>query len=566
MLGKRNHQSDLFAADKEYLDKVGRESFYGFLALNRHRIFRDQDFAELYSTTRGRESAPPSILAIALLLQSYDRTSDAEAVERATYDARWCVALGTEIGLQPFAKSTFCCFRAKLILSEKARAIFERSLSYAREIGFLKNRKIKAACDTTHIFGKGAVKDTYNLLADGVRELVKTLQHLHAKGLNQWLKGRKQLYFGTSFKGAADIDWNDPEARAALLKTLLSDVTSLLKIAKQHQDTMPEDDTRRTELQQATHLLNYLVEQDTETNESGDASIKQGVAKDRIPSVSDPEMRHGRKSQSTRFNGHKATIAVDTETQLITATDVVAGNTYDSDNALALCQQTENNTGCEVETVIGDCAYGTGERRKEFEQAGIKVVAKAFPQPRANGFEKDHFDIDFVNNTVTCPEGHTTSKWHRARYKRGDGTQEPTKVFLFAPDLCGQCQFYSQCINTTKPGRGRRIKLHPEEALLREARAFQKTEIFKEQYRLRIIVEHRIARLVYLGVRKSRYFGRKKTAFQLAMAAAVANFTLMAAWTAQNPVDLVSILAFALLIAVTMAKSLLSKRFSYQIT
>ena len=42
-------------------------------------------------------------------------------------------------------------------------------------------------------------------------------------------------------------------------------------------------------------------------------------------------------------------------------------------------------------------------------------------------------------------------------------------------------------------------------------------------------VEHRLARLVQLGIRQARYVGRAKTLFQLAMTAAVANLTLVAA-------------------------------------
>jgi hypothetical protein len=41
--------------------------------------------------------------------------------------------------------------------------------------------------------------------------------------------------------------------------------------------------------------------------------------------------------------------------------------------------------------------------------------------------------------------------------------------------------------------------------------------------RERVVVEHRIARLVQLGIRRSRYFGRTKTRWQVVMAAVVAN-------------------------------------------
>jgi len=136
---------------------------------------------------------------------------------------------------------------------------------------------------------------------------------------------------------------------------------------------------------------------------------------------------------------------------------------------------------------------------------------------------------------------------HQGHYMRRDGTKVIGKVFMFDDAVCGQCQWYQQCGSSNK-GRGRTISIHPDEAFLQEARAFQKTETFKEQYRERIAVEHRIARLIQLGARKSRYFGREKTAFQLAMAAAVANFTLMAAWQVQNRDDSLLMLTFALAI------------------
>ena len=38
----------------------------------------------------------------------------------------------------------------------------------ARQSGYLKKRGMRVALDTTYILGRGAVKDTYNLLADGI--------------------------------------------------------------------------------------------------------------------------------------------------------------------------------------------------------------------------------------------------------------------------------------------------------------------------------------------------------------------------------------------------------------
>jgi len=72
-------------------------------------------------------------------------------------------------------------------------------------------------------------------------------------------------------------------------------------------------------------------------------------------------MRHGRKSERRRFDGHKAQVAVDPESQLITAADVLAGNAVDHERALQLVEQSEANADTVVEEVVGDCAYGDGD-------------------------------------------------------------------------------------------------------------------------------------------------------------------------------------------------------------
>jgi len=94
--------------------------------------------------------------------------------------------------------------------------------------------------------------------------------------------------------------------------------------------------------------LEQLVGQDVERSTSG-VNLKQGVARDRIVSVHDPEMRHGRKSSAKRFDGHKGAIAVAAESQLITAVEVLAGNETDNTKALEPGAASEENKGIEVE-------------------------------------------------------------------------------------------------------------------------------------------------------------------------------------------------------------------------
>ena len=118
---------------------------------------------------------PPSLLATALLLQSHDKVSGAEAKARADFDIRWKVALEIEVEDRPFAKTTLQVFRAQPILHDKVREVFESSLRLARESGYLKRRRMKLALDTTNILGQGAVRNTCNLLADGMVKLMRSL-------------------------------------------------------------------------------------------------------------------------------------------------------------------------------------------------------------------------------------------------------------------------------------------------------------------------------------------------------------------------------------------------------
>ena len=185
MLGQRSAQWGMFEADALYGDFVGRKNFYGFLASQRNELFRDEDFAALYCRDNGRPSVPPSLLATALVLQTYDRVSDDEATRRAAFDLQWKVALGVELDVRPFAKSTLQEFRAQLILHEQTGAIFQQSLEVAKRRGVWKKghpqherQQMQLTLDTTHILGRGAVKDTYNLLADGIVQVLRGLAKL----------------------------------------------------------------------------------------------------------------------------------------------------------------------------------------------------------------------------------------------------------------------------------------------------------------------------------------------------------------------------------------------------
>ena len=448
MLGERSDQRGLWEADRLYLDHVGKDTFYGLLASLRGRLFRDSDFAVFYCADNGRDSVPPSLLATALLLQSHDKVSDAEAKARANFDIRWKVALGIEVEDRPFAKSTLQVFRAQLILHDRVREVFESSLRFARESGYLKRRSMKVALDTTNILGRGAVRDTYNPLADGTVKLLRALAQVEGISVGKWAKAQGYgRYLASSIKGEAAIDWSDKRARAALLAGIVRDADRLLELSRQAQGELPEDSVKRQQIVAGAELLGQLLLQDIE-RKGGDGdgdgddgvSLKGGVSKDRIVSVHDPEMRHGHKSSRRRFDGHKAAIVVDTGTQLITAVEVLPGNVPDNSGALELVEASEVNTGVPVEETMVDAAYGDGDTRQAFAAAGRTLIARVPGRPNRKHFPKEDFHIDLETGTCTCPAGKITRRVRPLGTRTtATGRTHQLEAFQFDGAVCGVC-------------------------------------------------------------------------------------------------------------------------------
>lgn len=523
MLGHQSPQGELFRPDSLYQEHVGRDSFYGALCEARGVCFRDEDFAGLYGD-RGRPSVPPSQLCVALLLQARDGVSDDEAIQRTAYDLRWKVALGLEIEEKLCAKSTLQLFRAKLILNEGYQTIFRASVEQCRKQGLLKRKKLEVAIDTTPILGRGAVKDTFNLVSDQIRRLIKEIVALKGWGQEELVaKNGLGRHFASSLKSQFDIDWSDEAQKRAVVGQLVADARVALELAKSALRGYAKGAEKVRGVHDARALLADLLLQDIdeEPDDGKGPQIRKGTAPDRIVSTTDPEMRHGRKSSSKRFDGYKASVAIDTDGGVVLSTDVHPGNKHDSEQAGDLVKRAGEAAGQEVGRVLGDTAYGTSNARKDIAEAtnGAEVVAKVPPATSRKGaeFTVDDFKIDIEGGKATCPAGKESKAY---RQVEGSNAHE----FRFSSSDCTGCSLRPKC--TTSQVRPRKVTVAEGYDEVRRLREYQRTEQFQKTYRRRVKVEHRIARLIQLGIRQARHFGREKVAFQVCMAAAVANLVL----------------------------------------
>jgi hypothetical protein len=532
MMGKRGAQRDLFDVGNVYPLELNPRSFHAQLAQAAPRLFRDEAFAAFYDTRIGRPSVPPSQLALLTLLQQEAGVSDAEAVARSAYDLRWAAVLGRAAGEPLCAKSTFQEFRAHLVLHDEVQLIFVTSIQEARRAGLLKGGALRVAVDTKPILGRGAVEDTYNLLGTGIQMLARALAAAAGQAPAAWLLAHGLgRYTAQSVKGSVAIDWSDAAQRQQVLGEIVAEARRLLGIAGQALPTLEEPLVER--VRSATELLTRLLLQDVEEPPHPDgtptATIKAGTTPGRSPSATDPEARHGRKSASKKFVGHKAEIVVDVASQLIVATTVLGGDEGDATEVLAVVKQGETNTGQEIAEALGDCAYGGGETRQAFADEGRMLTARV-PQEGSNRglYPKSRFVLDVVNGTVTCPAGETTGEYREE--------QDGGRIFTFGA-VCAGCPRREAC---TTAAAGRTVRMHPQEELLQAARAKQETAEGRAALRERVVVEHRLARMGQLGAGQARYLGRRKTGYQIALLATIANLRWTWNWAAARAVAAVT--------------------------
>jgi transposase len=530
MLGRRSPQRELFRPDHTLSSHVGEETFYGWLAKHGPEWFQDEDFAGLYREDFGRPSVPPSQLCIALLLQTHEGASDEEAIERSAYDLRWKVALGLELEEKLCAKSTLQLFRAKLIVHEAYGQLLEKSVGACRAAGLMKRRKLEAAVDTTPILGRGAVKDTYNLVSDAIRRVVVeacALKHWDAEVVvaEQGL-GR---HFGSSFKGAVELDWSDPGARRALVAQLVADARVALELAKSALRGYAGDSEVTGKLREVRDLLADVLQQDIDEApaDGGGPQIRRGTARDRIVSTTDPEMRHGHKSHSKGFEGYKASVVVESENGVILAVDAQPANAPDREGAKELVAEAVERSGQELERVLGDTAYGDSETRRELTSLGAEVIAKAPPGTRRGYYGLEDFRIDPRRGLARCPAGKRSIRRDRVK------GEDPGWRYIFSRRDCGPCALRTQCTKSRVAARVVQVTAKTRE--LQRLRRGQRTKHFQRCYRRRVVAEHALARMVRRGLRQARYFGRVKVTFQTTLIGAVTNLSLAAGVGALRP-------------------------------
>ncbi len=488
--------------------------FFVFLRRIRHELL-DADFqttlAQSYhATPGGKAPVEAGVLALATLLQAYCNVGDREAVERTVMDKRWQLVLDC-LGAEqpPLSQGTLFHFRLRLIQHNLDKTLLERTVALAEHTGGFGARQLRAALDSTPLFGAGRVEDTFNLLGHALRKAVG----LAAKELGRSAAALMEdagleLVGQSSLKAALDRDWGAPSARESALRLVLEEVERWKRWLEQHLSA------QEPPMQEMLETIGQIVAQDTEPDPEGGPGarrIKTHVAPDRRISIEDAEMRHGRKSSSKTFNGFKEHLALDLDSKVTREVVVCPANQPEHEAVVLLAEELEKGAGLFQLDI--DLGYMASPRIAQWAAQGVHIIARPWPQVGPL-FTKSDFTLDFQHGTVTCPNGQTVP-------------MVPGKDAQFPASACDGCPVRAQCTKA-RLGQGRSLTIREDEQFQHKLRAKIKTKRGRASLRKRTAVEHAISHHLTHRGRRARYKGLRKNQFDGRRHAAVSNLQVAA--------------------------------------
>jgi transposase len=496
------------AAEAVVIEAVRRAKLFVFLRAHRHELFDESfqaELAQIYlDSPKGQPPVPPAQLALAVILQAYTGVSDDEVIEATVMDRRWQLVLDClDQPAAPFSKGTLVAFRARLITANLDRRLIERTIQIAQVSKGFGPRALRAALDSSPLWGAGRVEDTYNLMGHALRKALGVIACQQGRGLTDIAEqAGTPILAASSLKAALDLDWDDPTAReraVAIVLAALRDVAGFVA-------TQPEDGPAM----QALRVAGQVRDQDVDVSVTP-PRLRQGVARDRRISIEDADMRHGRKSRSLLVDGYKRHILSDMDTDLVVAVGLTPANMPEAQVTEDIAADLAAQDARLIELHI-DRAYLSSRMVRDRDEE-LQVFCKAWRVANTTGrYPKTAFRLDFAGGWLTCPNNVTVP------LRMG-------KTVRFPARACAGCPLREQC---TTSRAGRSVSIHPDEQLLVELRSRQQTPEGRAVLRQRTMVEHGLAHIGQWQGRRARYRSKRKNLFDLRRTAVVHNLHVIA--------------------------------------
>ena len=214
---------ELSMQEEQIVKRIRKAKLFVFLRYHRHELLDEtfqKELAYLYRKgKRGQPPVAPAMHALALILEAYTGVSDDEVIEATVMDRRWQLVLDcVDAEEAPFSKGTLVAFRKLLIEGQMDRRLIERTIEIASQSQAFGPRPLRAALDSSPLWGAGRVEDTYNLVGHALKKIIRVVADQQGRELGEVAQeAGAELMCGTSLKAALDRDWDQQirDARSA---------------------------------------------------------------------------------------------------------------------------------------------------------------------------------------------------------------------------------------------------------------------------------------------------------------------------------------------------------------
>ena len=518
-----NPPIELSASEQKIAQRIRKAKLFLFLRQVRHELFDlefQQKLAKVFKDSSvGLCPVAPAQIALAIILQAYTGVSDDEAIEAMVMDRRWQLVLDCVDSEQaPFGKGTLVRFRAALIACSGDRMLIEKTIEMAQMCQGYSSRTLRAALDSSPLWGAARVEDTYNLLGHALRKALNVIARDQKQELSTIASlAGADIVAGSSLKAALDLDWDNPQQKVEALTTILQTLNTVESWVKEQTDI---DAKVVNQAKQSIEDARIIEAQDTEKESTGSPKLRKGVAPNRRISIEDKDMRHGRKSRNQRFNGYKRHVLKDLDLGMVRAVGVTCANQPEAEVTQAIEIDLKNQK-VKLKQLQIDRAYLTSHLVKE-RDSDLTIVCKSWRVQNGKLFDKTSFILDWENAKILCPNGISLP------FVQG-------QVIHFPKSECNICPLHSQCTNSKN---GRSVSIHADELLLKELKERQNTAQGRAQLRERVSVEHCLAKIGQWQGDEARYIGLRKNLFDLRRIAVVHNLHVLAQMPLINPIEI----------------------------
>lgn len=534
-----SRQQPLFQVSQFLPNPYPAGSIFDVLARYGGFLFRRSDFPEAPAELGGEMGWCPVQMSALEVLRQKHGWSDREAVRRATYDMQVKACLGLGIEMRGPSQTAICRHRTLMQSLGLDRVYLER-LRDLLEVLELVGDDEPVLIDSVPVSGAGQQLDTWNLLAGATRRGLRELSKARGRPITEVAEELGlSVYLGRSIKGRFEVDWESEDSRREFLARLVEDARLVLKqlrvrqgeAARQHdtlgdRDGIDNDDDDDDGAGGAAEVIESIIEHDVDLDDEGRVKgIRRKKAGDRIISVTDPDMRHGRKSASQLIAGFKAQVVTSALYGFIVLVRVIRANVHDGADLPSIAEELERQ-GLRPDWWGGDHAYGTIENHRYFASPDRGDLVARMARPANGGrFTKDDFDYSFDARTLRCPAGHLLDRWRWLQRKGRRG-----RLFEFPPSTCGACPMREQCVKATAgDDTGRSVfVVEDEERLIRDHLVERETPAFKQRLAQRCGVERVIAGFAQCGGKQARRHGQASVGFDSNMSALAFNLRRLA--------------------------------------